>query len=796
VYLFPAQLLAFISGQVSMPLPQNDQNDQTAGPFKHEVRHEAASPQPPQPEDLMQKQPQDALSTLHDEQSARQSWMQTTVFTSAAASLVLPLVSDGALNTLVQVIVPPAQAAASNPSFTDAATTTAIGTSQGVVPAVSQGNQAAFSANAGSVVTPPGELPGELPSQIPSRQASVSSDASSGQSPLLTKSADGSWVLTYSAAPETQAVMAQLVQDTSHTQQICSGGSCRGLTYIDSQLPKVRQQLQSVQSQLQAFESTNTQSDLPAYKQLLANRLSEISQQKTQLTISANQTQQLIERIKIQLDSLEIGNISLYIAAQSLSQNADYQTTLNQLVRAEQGLAEEFSSANMDATALNEIYSDYAFQQQALQRLATEAFGSYLASPSAEVPTSIQQTPDALKLIQALTIAVYEDQVQQLRLGTIGQIEQKLSERQRQLIVTISQYERLQQQQASAQQLISGYEQARDRILTEQNTQLSKAEGIKAQSATALARARELAPGLPEGSIGQAVMLAVLAAGAIATIAAKRRSNQPTLIPNWTLQAAGSSGIDWQGMTGSSVTGNLATSNLVTSNLVTVPIMDVSRLVSPVPVANLFTAELGTVQPVGLDASMFNDPMLDLNELFADATPVESPLELYESVEAFEQRILQELQEITRFSTRLQNEAQVTQDQLLHSTENALQLIVDDSLTLELLTRNLDDILQQTTPEGSLAHEIRERGIAPVKVSLAEVDILAELAIRWIFKDQGQSPLATELTTELATDLATELDTAEAEAKVLVHSAIEDEAIKTKSLELKQHLQALATVAS
>lgn len=767
-----------------MPLPQNDQNDQTAGPFKHEVRHEAAPPQPPQPEDLMQKQPQDPLITLQDEQSARQNWIQTTVFTGAAASLVLPLVSDGALNTLAQVIVPPAQAAASNPSFTDAATTTAIGTSQGVVPAVSQDNQAAFSANAGSVVTPPGELPGE----VSSRQASGSSDAASGQSPLLTKSADGSWVLTYpaTAAPETQAVMAQLVQDSSHTQQVCSGGSCRGLAYINSQLPKVRQQLQSVQSQLQAFESTNTQPDLSAYKQLLANRLSEISQQKTQLTISSNQTQQLIERIKIQLDSLEIGNISLFIAAQSLSQNAGYQTTLNQLVRAEQGLAEEFSSANMDATALNEIYGDYAFQQQALQRLATEAFGSYLTSSSAEVPSSIQQMPDALKLIQALTVAVYEDQVQQLRLGTIGQIEQKLSERQRQLIVTISQYERLQQQQASAQQLISGYEQARDRILTEQNTQLSKAEGIKAQSATALARARELAPRLPEGSVGQAVMLAVLAAGAIATIAAKRRSTQHTLIPNWSLQEAGSSGSG-----GQAATDNLITDNSVMGNLVSVPAMDWSRLVSPVPVANLFTAKLDTVQSVALDDSMLNDPMLDLNELFADATPVESPLELYESVETFEQRILQELQEITQLSTCLQDEAQVTQDQLLHSTENALQLIVDDSLTLELLTRNLDNILQQTTPEGSLAHEIRERAIAPVQVSLAEVDILAELAIRWILKDSGHSPLATQL----ATNLATELDIAEAEAKNSLYGA-EDESMETKALEPKQHLKALATVAS
>jgi hypothetical protein len=775
-----------------MPIPQNDQNDQrdqTAGSFEHEVGH-----------------------PLHDEPSAgesstRQSWMQTTAFTGAAASLVLPLASDGAFNAIAQVVMPPAQAAASNnaSSTSAAGQASAIAASQGVVPAVSQSSSAAFS----TPVSSPAGIGDAINLGQASNQTSDSSAQSSlAQSPLLTKSADGSWALNYpaTAAPETQAVMSQLVQNTQQTQQMCSGASCRGLDYINSQLPKARQQLQTAQSQLQAFESSNTQ-PAAAYKQLLASRLAEISQQKTELAISANQAQRQIERFKIQLDSLGIGDISLFMAAQSLTQNADYQTTWSQLVRTEQSLATEFSSANVDATALNEIYSDYAFHQQALQQLAVEAFGRYLASPSAEVSSDIKQMPDALKLIQALTIVVYEDQVQQLRLGTIGQIEKNLSERQQQLIVSIGQHERLQQQLVGAQQLVSGYEQARDRILTRQKTQLSKAEAVKAQSETALVRARELAPELPEGSTSQAILFAVLAAGAIATIAAQSRSSQRILLPTWTpkwtspkwaspkwaskstpkwaLEEGSSSAMDWQDLA----------SNLVTSDLVTVPAMDfamdlsamdLSKLASPIPVANLFTAELAEVQP-----DEFNDPMFDLSEIFADATPAEPELELYESVEAFEQRIFDELQEITRLSTHLANEAQTTQNQLLDSTEKALQRVADDSLTLELLTRNLDDILQQTTPEGSLAHEIRERGIAPVKISLAEVDILAELAIRWILKDLSHSSVASSV----ATELATELDTAEAEARGLAHSNLDDdEAVRTKSLKLKQHLQALATV--
>jgi hypothetical protein len=191
------------------------------------------------------------------------------------------------------------------------------------------------------------------------------------------------------------------------------------------------------------------------------------------------------------------------------------------------------------------------------------------------------------------------------------------------------------------------------------------------------------------------------------------------------------------------------------------------------------------------------DPLLDIDDLFADAAPNESS---YESVEAFEQRVLGELLEITGQSVRIAEARtpEKTSDPrtlTLHSAKNGLAQrvptqhdLTEDDLIVELMSRDLDDMLKLTTPEGSLAHEIRERAIAPMRISLAEVDLLAEHAIRWILKDLGVSPFAAEL------------DAAEAQQKRTasgnVSGTLEDEAIKNKALELKQHLRTLATAAT
>ncbi|MGB3298294.1 MAG: hypothetical protein WBA76_08485 [Phormidesmis sp.] len=623
----------------------------------------------------------------------QKGWVRTTVFTGAAAGMVLPLVHKNVTSTHQN---PSAETAASPTAAAAARSrsqTKAMGKGEAVVPQASAPNRANFSATTSSAVK-----------------------AAAAPPALITKGKDGNWTLSqrsgveqtagqaaidsqpmeaqFTEAQRASTAIAQLAQETNRSSSAqlgssaCKGGSCGGLAYIDAQLPKARQQVKAADNQIQKFEATQAQQDIDAYRQVLTARMAEIDQQKSQLTIGTTQTRQQIDGIKTRLTAIDTAGLDVAMADRALFQDPTYQAVWAKLVRSETSLLEEFSSANIDATALNEIYGDYQFQQQALERAAAAALGNYMSSPSQPVPDAIQQNPDALSLLQSLTTAAYEYQVQLLRLNTIDQIKQKLSVRQSQLGRDVGQYEQLQRQKLLAQQQVNQYEQAREKILTEHETEQIQAiaSGTAASSSRsdkALARVKELAPQLPEGSATQLIAFVVLAAGAIAAISARHTAKQTVLPPQWALEGG--------------------------------------KLLS-VPAPELASPELASPGIAISPASV----LPELDNFFAGIAS-------NEPAEAFEQRMLKELQEMTGQSARLVNEVP------------AASYSAEDSLTIEVMTRDLDNVLHKAAPtvEGSLLSEINERAKASVKLPLKEVDAFADHAVRWILKDLGLTTVAT-----------------------------------------------------
>lgn len=706
VFSLLAQLLVLTFGQVSMQLSQNAlQSAQKSGQKSAQTSDNADVVLDLRPDlrpDFRQSEPN---RQTPKQALKRQNWVRTTVFTGAAASMVLPLVHQSVTTSYqdkpAKTNVPPTAAA---PTRSQNATQ-AIGQGQAVLPQTSDPVRANFSA-AATRLSPVG----------------ISTDSGQASNPaappaLITRDKGGNWTLSQQAkagqvsnsqvkdsqaknsqvqeAQRAQLAVAQLAKEATRTdgrsQQACQGGSCGGLTYIDSQLPKARQQVKAIESQIKQFEATHAQQDMGAYRQVLEDRMAEIDQQKSQLAISTGETRQQIDQIKTRLAGVDPDGLGVAIIDRALFQDAAYQAAWSKLVGSENSLLEEFSSANIDATALNEIYGDYQFQQQTLQRAAAEALNNYFSSPTGKTPPSfIQQSPDSLSLLQDLTTSAYEYQVQHLRLGTIDQIKQKLLARQRQLSVDMGQYEQLQRQQTIAQQEVSQYEQAREKILTQQDAKQNEviangsADG-ESQGSTALARARALAPQMPEGSAAQAVMFAVLAAGAIAAISARRTAKQTVLpkqtaLPQWALEGVG----------------------------------------SPLKLPDVTTAKVAILPALNLEQPSV---LPDLDNFFAGTAA-------NESAEDFEQRMLAELQALTGRSARVVNEVP------------AASYSAEDSLTIEIMTRDLDDIFQQAAKEsleGSLLEEINERAKAPAKLTLKEVDAFADHAVRWILKDLGMA---------------------------------------------------------
>ncbi|KPQ33350.1 MAG: TSC-22/dip/bun family [Phormidesmis priestleyi Ana] len=595
-------------------------------------------------------------------------------------------------------------------------------------------------------------------SVISSASSSASSSAASTPSTsLLTQGPDGSWTLTYAAqnAQQTQAAVSEIAQATRHARQNCTGGSCKGLEYIDTQLPKARQEVEILQSKIKEFENTHAQQDIAAYKQVLASRQVEIATQKSALVISAEQTQQDILALKIRLAQMGAMGGEVHLADQILAQDADYQSAWKRLQLSERSLLEEFSSATIDATSLNEIYGDYQFQQQALYGIADEALGHYLSNAGDNIPAFVEQAPASLSLLQSLVVMTYESQVEQLRLGTIAQIEQKLETRQRELAGNIGEYEQLQRQLTMAQQLVNQYEQQRSELLSasessqgahrqnnaqngtqtnQQNNPQNNQQNNQQSAGDALNRARLLVPLLPEGSVAQEVIYAILAAGAVAMIAAYRNRNQPMTIPQLALHEPAWSVAIWPPKT-------------VTHHATVASMGSISGHQSDTnsPFMELFGLSI-------LDGESVPDDT-GLEDIFTTLLPKE---DTEETTEAYEKRILAELLEITGRPLRMV-ESPVKEEDFDESLLASLNELIgnktgsDDiesfnqNLSIEIMTRDLQDFIQQSTAENDLARQITARNIESVTLSLEDIDAFAEQAINWAIKDLNLSPLAVEL---------------------------------------------------
>lgn len=695
------------------------------------------------------------------------SWLQAGALTGAAAGVMVPLGAEHAIayQPGPAETIPPLQAAQKNRN----AVADAVNQSQAVLAQTSQLPQASFSASSSSTAS--------------SAASSSASSKKMASASLIKQAEDGSWTLAVPTGTETQSIgtpssLREPAPEVT-SEPVCEGRDCKGLVYINQQLPKAQRRLRDIQTRLQTFEADHAQQNMTAYQKVLSNRLSEIIQQKSKLTLDVDRTQQRIENLKQQLVSMdaEVG-----LAQKALSQSPEYQDKWSALQRIEQALLEEFSKANINATALNEIYGDYDYGQQALQSAATEALGIYLMKSDTVIPSFIQRVPAALSVVQSLVTATHDQQVQQLRQETINSIEQKLKTRQSQLAGNLGEYERLQREERFALAAVSQYETerqtmaGRQRGLGRSSLAASSSESLgserpSSERSLGLARAKKLAPQLPDGSNAQALIFTVLAAGAIATLTTYRRSKQRPFIPQLSLQPshfqdgnlkrAGFQNGDLQKarFKSAGLAGNLAQS--LPQNLQLSPADSGSTLMALQPTQYLSISKLleanaaprasmlGFSTVVPSVSSLEIKPMdviTAVSQLPADSEAVASDVEKKllragsdedfqkESDDAFEARILTELQDITGQSVRL-----------VEGAAEATGKPLEDSLTVEMASHELNEMLTQATAEESLNQEIKTRLNAPVKVSLDDVDLLADRAVDWILEDLGLSPMAAEL---------------------------------------------------
>ncbi len=621
-----------------------------------------------------------------------------------------------------------------------------------VMPRASESGQASFSARSSR---------GHSSAAIAAK-AARSNAASSNVNSLLSRAQDGSLKLAYqspndASSGQTQAVVAQLVsaakaQPIDNASSISRAADIAADSRIDSKLFAARQQVQQLQQKIANFEAAHGQQNMAAYRNVLASRTAEISEQGTQLDASIERNQRLLTQLKMQLLTVD-ADVSLPDLI--LNNNEEYQAVWAKLQKAEQDMQEEFSSANIDGTRLNEIYSDYKYHQQWLTKVAEQAFPKYVMSKESAQIELISDSPAAIDIMQNLVVATHQDRVQRLRQNTLDVIRQRLQSRHSQLTADIGQYEQLERELSTATQAVAGYEQAETQRSSGVKGQLVADRSVTELPASepegsAVSQARLLAPYFANGTLPKTLLGIAIAAGALATAAAYHRSQRqksaenadPLMRPSAPSAAQTSpqifSRISPQPLEAFSIAPAALETNFSSFSLYGESDSERSDLEKELLTTVLSAVELDSAPPISTDELMAElleitrgDKALAAYQVgsaqvgsVADKAAVESAAALRTDAS-----LVAELSEII-------NAANVTKPMPVPALTVAT---LESILGVEVMNKELDDIINVCGPTLAPSRILPARAalVEPIKLSVREIDLFAEQVIRWVLNDLG-----------------------------------------------------------
>ena len=681
-----------------------------------------------------------------------------------SAGLAMPFMATPAVGTLATEADPSQIGYSAYPQFSQQSSSQlAFDQGQGVSPTIAQPGQAAFSPSFSSPFSTQGsnnhgfnaygshgasgagysaELGRAELGSAELGRAELGSAELGAQSSMLTQKPDGSWSLAYNATPgessisaknmsaevapsaiATQTIVSQLAREAvERTESVCLDNSCKGLSYVQAQLPKANQAVEDAQQKLDAFVAQHGQSDMTAYQRVLAERISEITSQKGEIAIELIETQRHVAHLK---SRLSVVNVSTELPKHLLELDADYQSAWADLKQTERALLEEFSQANVDATALNRIYNRYEQQQAVLYETAQATLGNYLLSPgenrfggSDALKRSLSQVPAVLDLLQALTVATHQSETQQLRQQTLLTAEERLQSRHRSLAVNMSEYESLQRELTAAKKLVSEYEQERDRIATEAaNAAPVIARSLQPSQATrqassVFASAALLEAQLPGGSTAKAVLGIVVAAGAVAVAAARQSGGMPG-----------------------------STSKRLSKGLY----LEIAPKIAP-RIASKARSRFGLAAATSCDCSGENNSNWD-NGYGLKGNRQQNPVEA---------GWIAELAALTGSEKPSLAAVGPFEDEIAAILPPLPETELSDRFSVETMSRDLKQLVAGSTPEALFADEVNSRTLAPVQLPIAQIDAFAERAVLWVLKDLSTSP-AVKCTQKVAVDVQSDV---------------------------------------
>lgn len=255
-----------------------------------------------------------------------------------------------------------------------------------------------------------------------------------------------------------QAVVEQLSSTYLNHGQTCRHSACRGLQYIEGQIPRVQQQVRADQAQLRRLYRSGMAPEHQA--ELLSARRMDVRRQ----AIQVNQRLSSAHRARVTLQ--ERMGLTQSPASKLLQGHGPYQQRLQDLRQIEQQIATEFGRAQADSQYLKALYRQHNSIAAQLNQEAQSGLRRFLDNPRGPVDPVFQQ-PLYGELLQKLVGIVHQIEVLELRQKTLAQIEATLAQEHRRIASLLSQYEAVKQQLFSSSQILQDYIDRREQLREE-----------------------------------------------------------------------------------------------------------------------------------------------------------------------------------------------------------------------------------------------------------------------------------------------------------------------------------------
>ncbi|MBE9181229.1 hypothetical protein IQ268_21955 [Oculatella sp. LEGE 06141] len=263
-----------------------------------------------------------------------------------------------------------------------------------------------------------------------------------------------------------QQVLQQVATAYLKYGRECKADACRGIEFIEAQLPKVDEQVNTLQTKLQQLQQQRGSIDAST-QQRFSDRASEISRQGTELEINLAEAERQLTDLQRQLGAQPNDAIAVAV----LHNNASYQTILQKLQRVDSQIAAELSQVQAQGSTLKALTQQYQALLTQSQQAAQESLKQYLYSPDGNRWLQyVQQEPARLDYLQQSVNTAHYIQVLYVRQGTIRMTEGLVHEEMRQLATVLHQQAELERELETATLIKNQY--------------LTKLEGLQTQAAT------------------------------------------------------------------------------------------------------------------------------------------------------------------------------------------------------------------------------------------------------------------------------------------------------------------------